>query len=83
MVGHRSWRGHNGCQHSVQRLDDAPGCDVPGATIDDMELLEALVVAGLRVGVVVDDLDHPLGILELHLLSSLPSWVTCCLPSRW
>jgi hypothetical protein len=33
-----------------------------------MELLVVLVVVGLGVGVTVDDLDHPLSILELHLL---------------
>jgi hypothetical protein len=33
-----------------------------------MEQLAALVVTRLRVGVTVDHLDHPLGILELHLL---------------
>jgi hypothetical protein len=33
-----------------------------------MELLVVLVVAGLGVGVTIDDLDHPLSILELHLL---------------
>jgi hypothetical protein len=33
-----------------------------------MELLAVLVVAGLRDEVVVDDLDRPLDILELHLL---------------
>jgi hypothetical protein len=52
----------------VQRLDDALGRDIPGAIVDDVELLAPLLVAGLRVRVVVDDLDHPLGILELHLL---------------
>jgi hypothetical protein len=33
-----------------------------------VELLVMLVVAGLGDGVVVDDLDCPLGVLELHLL---------------
>jgi hypothetical protein len=33
-----------------------------------VELLAALIVTGLWVRVVVDDLDRPLGILELHLL---------------
>jgi hypothetical protein len=33
-----------------------------------VELLAMLVVTGLRVRVVVDDLDCPLGVLELHLL---------------
>jgi hypothetical protein len=51
----------------MQRLDDAPRRDVPGAIVDDVELLAVLVVTGLRVRVVVDDLDRPLGILELHL----------------
>jgi hypothetical protein len=40
--------------------------DVPRATVHDMQLLVVLLVAGL--GVAVDDLDRPLGILELHLL---------------
>jgi hypothetical protein len=52
----------------MQCLDDSPGRDVPGAAIDDMELPAALFVIGLRVGVIIDDLDHSLGILELHLL---------------
>jgi hypothetical protein len=33
-----------------------------------MELLTMLVVTGFGVGVAVDDLDRPLGVLELHLL---------------
>jgi hypothetical protein len=33
-----------------------------------VELLAALVVTGFGVVVPVDDLDHPLGVLELHLL---------------
>jgi hypothetical protein len=33
-----------------------------------VELLAALVFTGLGVRVAIDDLDHPLGILELHLL---------------
>jgi hypothetical protein len=33
-----------------------------------MELLAALVIAGVTVRVTVDGLEHPLGILELHLL---------------
>jgi hypothetical protein len=61
MVGHRSRRGCSSCHRSVQRLDDALERDVPGAIVDDVELLAMLIV-------VIDDLDHPLGILELHLL---------------
>jgi hypothetical protein len=60
--------GCSSCHRSAQRLDDAPGRDVPGAAIYDVELLVVLVVTGLRVGVAVDDLNHPLGILELHPL---------------
>jgi hypothetical protein len=52
----------------VQRLDDIPRRDVPGATIHDVELLVVLVVTGLGVEVAIDDLDRPLCILELHLL---------------
>jgi hypothetical protein len=35
-----------------------------------VQLLVALIIAGFEVGVraAVDDLDHPLGVLELHLL---------------
>jgi hypothetical protein len=33
-----------------------------------VELLTVLVVTGLRVGVAIDSLDRPLGILKLHLL---------------
>jgi hypothetical protein len=52
----------------VQRLDDMRGHNVPGAAVDDVELLATLVITGHRGVVAVDDLDHPLGILELHLL---------------
>jgi hypothetical protein len=53
-------------RHSVltMRLDDASGRDVPGAAVHDVGLLAALISAGVRVGVVVDFLEHPLGILE-------------------
>jgi hypothetical protein len=54
--------------HSTQHLDDAPGRDAPGAAVDALELLAALIVIGLRVEVAVDDLDRPLGVLKLHLL---------------
>jgi hypothetical protein len=50
----------------MQRLDDVPGRDVVGAAVHDLELLVALVVSRFRVIVAVDDLDRPLGILELH-----------------
>jgi hypothetical protein len=40
-----------------------------------MERLAALVVAGLRVRVVIDGLQFPLGILELHLYAFLLLWV--------
>jgi hypothetical protein len=33
-----------------------------------MEGLAALIAAGLRVGVAIDSLQHPFGILELHFL---------------
>jgi hypothetical protein len=33
-----------------------------------VELLATLVVAGFGVGVAVDDVDRPLGVLQLHLL---------------
>jgi hypothetical protein len=52
---------------SVQSFDDTPGCDGPRASEHDVECLAALVVAGLRVRVAIDDLQCPLGILELHL----------------
>jgi hypothetical protein len=55
----------------MQCLDDAPRRGVLGAIIDDVELLVALVVIGLRVRVAIDDLDRPLGILELHLLQAV------------
>jgi hypothetical protein len=53
----------------MQCLDDAPRRGVLGAIIDDVELLVALVVIGLKVRVAIDDLHRPLGILELHLLA--------------
>jgi hypothetical protein len=52
----------------AQRLDDAPERDVPGAIIHDVEQLAMLIVTGFRVRVAVDDLDRPLGVLEVHLL---------------
>jgi hypothetical protein len=55
----------------VQRLsppDAASRRDALGAAVHDMELLAALVVTGLGFRVAVDDLDHPLGVLELLLL---------------
>jgi hypothetical protein len=52
---------------SVQGLDDAPGGDVLGTFEHDIERLAALVVTGLRVGVAIDGLQRPPGILELHL----------------
>jgi hypothetical protein len=52
---------------SVQGLDNAPGRDVPRTSEHDVEHLAALVVAGLRVGVAIDSLQCPPGILELHL----------------
>jgi hypothetical protein len=41
--------------------------NVIAAAVLDVELLAALIVAGVRVRVAVDGLEHPLGILELHL----------------
>jgi hypothetical protein len=46
----------------------ALGCDVPGASIHDVELLTTLVGAGVGVRVVIDGLECPLGVLELHVL---------------
>jgi hypothetical protein len=81
VVGRRSRCGCSGYHRLAQRLDNVPGRDVLGAAVDDVELLAALVVAGLGVGVAVDDLDRPLGILELHLLI-IALVGNCCLPSR-
>jgi hypothetical protein len=46
------------------------GRDAPGAPIHDVERLVMLIGAGVRVRVrvVVDGIQCPLGILELHLL---------------
>jgi hypothetical protein len=74
-VQHCFWfwgRRHN---FSAQGLDDAPGCDVPRTTEHDVERLAVLVVTGLGVGVAVDGLQCPLGILELHLYVLLLPWV--------
>jgi hypothetical protein len=68
VVGHCSRRGCSSYHRPTQCLDDAPGHDVLGATARDVELLVVLIVVGLRVRVAIDDLDHPFGILELHLL---------------
>jgi hypothetical protein len=51
----------------TQGLDDTSGRDGPGASEHDVERLAALVVTGLRVGVAIDGLQCPLGILKLHL----------------
>jgi hypothetical protein len=59
----------------AQGLDDALGCDVPGATIHDVEHLARLVDARVGVGVAVDGLQCPLGILELHLLILALLWI--------
>jgi hypothetical protein len=56
---------------SVQSLDDTPGCDGLGTSKHDVERLAALIVAELRVRVAIDDLQCPLGILELHLCGFL------------
>jgi hypothetical protein len=52
----------------AQRLDDALGRNVPRAAIHDMKMLVALVGARVRVGVAVDGLQLPFGILECHVL---------------
>jgi hypothetical protein len=44
------------------------GCDVPGAHIHDVEYLATLVRARVAIGVAIDGLQCPLGVLELHLL---------------
>jgi hypothetical protein len=66
VMGRHSRRGRSCCHRSTQYLDDAPGLDVLGAVVHDVELLAALIGAGVRVA--IDSLEHPLGILELHLL---------------
>jgi hypothetical protein len=40
-----------------------------------VECLAALIVAGLRVGVAIDGLQCPLGIIKLHLYVFLLLWV--------
>jgi hypothetical protein len=66
----------------AQGLVDAPRCNVLGAPEHDVERLVALIVDGFRVGVAVNGLHLPLGVLEhhffifvllmIHLLSALP-----------
>jgi hypothetical protein len=57
------------CRHrSAQGLDDASGRNGPRVPIHHMEHLAMLIGTGVRVGVVVDHLSHPFGVLELHLL---------------
>jgi hypothetical protein len=68
VVGHRSLHGCSCCHRPAQRLDDAPRCDVLGATVHDVELLAVLIITGVRVEVAIDGPKCPLGILELHLL---------------
>jgi hypothetical protein len=41
---------------------------VPGAPIHDVEFLATLIGAGVKVKVAAEGLQHPLGVLELHLL---------------
>jgi hypothetical protein len=45
-----------------------PGRDVPRAAVQNVELLVALIGAGVRVRVAIDGLESPFGILECHLL---------------
>jgi hypothetical protein len=52
----------------AQGLVDAPRCNVLGAPEHDVERLVALIVDGFRVGVAVNGLHLPLGVLEHHLL---------------
>jgi hypothetical protein len=52
---------------SRRSLDDTPRGDGPGTSKHDVERLAALVVTGLRVGVAIDGLQCPLGILKLHI----------------
>jgi hypothetical protein len=70
------------CRHlSVQGLDYASGCNVLGGHEHDMECFAMLVVARLRVRVAIHGLQHPLGVLKLHLLIFLLLGVHFCLPS--
>jgi hypothetical protein len=55
------------CHLSVQGLDHSSRCNVRGAPKHDVESFAVLVVAGLGVGVAIDGLHLPLGILEHHL----------------
>jgi hypothetical protein len=68
VVRHHSWRWRSCCHRSAQHVDDVPGRDVPGVTVHDVELLAVLIGAGVRVGVAIDGLQCPFGILEHHLL---------------
>jgi hypothetical protein len=52
----------------AQRVDDAPGRNVPRATIHDVKLLVALIGAGVGVGVAIDGLQCPFGVMECHVL---------------
>jgi hypothetical protein len=51
----------------MQGLDDAPGRDVPITSELYVECLAALIVAGLKDGMLIDSRQCPPRILELHL----------------
>jgi hypothetical protein len=68
MVGRRSWRRRDCCHCPAQSFDDAPEHNVLGATIYDVELLAALIGAGVGVRVAVDGLERSFSVLKCHLL---------------
>jgi hypothetical protein len=68
MVGRRSWRRRDYCHCPAQSFDDAPEHNVLGATIYDVELLAALIGAGVGVRVAVDGLERSFSVLKCHLL---------------
>jgi hypothetical protein len=61
------------CHLSAQDLDDALVHNVLGTPIHDMECLATLVGDG--VCMVVDGLQHTLGVLEQHLFTLVLLWI--------
>jgi hypothetical protein len=69
-------RGRCCCRHRLaQCLDDAPGRNVLATIEHDVEHLVMLIAIGVRVGVAVDNLQRPHGVLVLHLLFLFSLWV--------
>jgi hypothetical protein len=75
VVGCRPWSRRD-CRHrSAQGHDGMSRHNVPGAGIHHVEGLVMLISARVRVKVVIDHLQHLLGVLVLHLLILIVLWI--------